>query len=124
MFLRAPLGDEARERLLSLRTETDDLRVHGREVYWLCRVPFADSPLAKAPLEKTMAMPSTTRNVTTLRKLAAKYGGSSREPGSAERVRRKSLISSPAKLPFVSMSGWDRMIGLFCCIRCRFRLSG
>ena len=68
MLLRGPLGLEARERLLSLRTEADDLHVHGREVYWLCRVPFADSPLAKAPLEKTMAMPSTTRNVTTLRK--------------------------------------------------------
>jgi uncharacterized protein (DUF1697 family) len=73
MLLRAPLADGPRERLLALRTPADDLHVHGREVYWLCRVPFTDSPLAKAPLEKTMAMLSTTRNVTTLRKMAAKY---------------------------------------------------
>src|SRR4051794_13611731 len=73
MLLRGPLGEQSIARLLSLRSEADDLHVNGREVYWLCRVPFAESPLARAPLEKTTAMPSTTRNVTTLRKMAAKY---------------------------------------------------
>jgi uncharacterized protein (DUF1697 family) len=73
MLLRAPLAAGPRKRLLALRTRADDLHVRGREVYWLRRVPFAESPLAKAPLEKTMAMLSTTRNITTLRKMAAKY---------------------------------------------------
>jgi uncharacterized protein (DUF1697 family) len=73
VLLRAPLADGPREKLLALRTRADDLHVHGREVYWLCRVPFSESPLAKAPLEKTMAMLSTTRNITTLRKIAVKY---------------------------------------------------
>jgi uncharacterized protein (DUF1697 family) len=84
ILMRDPLADEARDRLLALRTQADDLHVHGREVYWLCRVPFADSPLAKAPLEKILGMPSTTRNVTTLRKMAAKYG-----PGGCGRDRRE-----------------------------------
>jgi uncharacterized protein (DUF1697 family) len=73
ILIRAPLGDGAREKLLSFRTAADDLYVHGREVYWLCRVKFAESTLAGAPLERTIGMPSTTRNVTTLRKMAAKY---------------------------------------------------
>jgi uncharacterized protein (DUF1697 family) len=74
ILLRAPLGAVATDRLLSLRTEADDLHVQGREIYWLCRVPFADSPFARAPLEKTLGMPSTARNVTTLRKMAVRYG--------------------------------------------------
>lgn len=73
LLLREGLNDASRDRLLKLRSESDDLHCHGREVYWLCRVPFTESPFAKAPLERTMAMVSTMRNVTTLRKMAAKY---------------------------------------------------
>jgi hypothetical protein len=73
ILLRVPLADGPRERLLAFRTRADDLHVHGREVYWLRRVPFSESLLAKAPPERTMTMLSTTRNITTLRKMAAKY---------------------------------------------------
>jgi uncharacterized protein (DUF1697 family) len=73
-FLKAPLGDEAREKLLALRSETDDFHVHGREFYWLARTRLSESPLFSSTLlAKAVAMPSTMRNVTTVRKLAAKY---------------------------------------------------
>src|SRR6202171_480933 len=36
-FLADPLSAEAEKSLLALKTEIDDFRVHGREVYWLCK---------------------------------------------------------------------------------------
>jgi uncharacterized protein (DUF1697 family) len=73
MFLRGPLSSEAQHKLMTLRTAIDDFHVHEREVYWLCRKKFSDSLVNTALLAKTINMPSTTRNVTTVRKLAAKY---------------------------------------------------
>lgn len=58
---------------MSLRSPMEDLRFEGREVYWLIRGRFSDSRLTNALLEKTIGMPATTRNITTIRKLAAKY---------------------------------------------------
>lgn len=73
-FLRTPLEKQARESVLRYRTDLDDLHVHGREVYWLCRTSFRESTFSGALLEKTAGMPATIRNVTTVRKLAAKCG--------------------------------------------------
>jgi uncharacterized protein (DUF1697 family) len=72
-FLTAPPTDAARQALLKLRTEFDDFHVHGRELYWLCRTRISDSAISGALLEKTLGMPATMRNATTVRKLAAKY---------------------------------------------------
>jgi uncharacterized protein (DUF1697 family) len=72
-FLRTPPPEEARHKLMRLRTATDDFHAHEREIYWLCRTRLSDSPVTGALLEKTMGMPATMRNVTTVRKLAAKY---------------------------------------------------
>jgi uncharacterized protein (DUF1697 family) len=72
-FLRAAPGGEARERVLALRTGTDDFHLHGRELYWLCRTRISDSPVTGAKLEKALGMPATLRNVSTVRKLAAKH---------------------------------------------------
>ncbi|MEI7772006.1 MAG: DUF1697 domain-containing protein [Chloroflexales bacterium] len=73
-FLPAPPDDEARQRLLALRTAIDDFHAQGREVYWLCRTRVSDSTFSGARLEKTLGMPATVRNITTVRRLAAKYG--------------------------------------------------
>lgn len=72
-FLQAPLDPEARRRLLALRTEVDEFHAHGREFYWLCRTRFSDSVVTGPVLAKALAVPTTTRNSTTVRKLAAKY---------------------------------------------------
>ncbi len=71
-FLKAPPGDEARQKLMRLRTEVDDFSVHQREVYWLCRTRVSQSTFSGALLEKALGMPATMRNVTTVRKLAAR----------------------------------------------------
>ena len=72
-FLPAPPADEARHKLMAYRTAIDDFHVHVREVYWLGRAGIGQSTFSGALLEKTIGMPATMRNVTTVRKLAAKY---------------------------------------------------
>lgn len=72
-FLPAAPGDEACQRLIAFRTEVDDFHIHGREAYWLCRRKLSEATFSGAQLEKTLRMPATMRNSTTVKKLAAKY---------------------------------------------------
>ena len=76
-FLHAALDSAAAQKLLTLRTEVDDFHVHEREFYWLSRARMSDSTFSGALLEKTIGMPATMRNITTVRKLAAKYPAAS-----------------------------------------------
>jgi uncharacterized protein (DUF1697 family) len=70
-FLKTTPADEARRKLLEYRSEIDDLHVREREVYWRSMKSLRESPVTGALLEKTLG-PATMRNVTTVRKLAAK----------------------------------------------------
>jgi len=62
-----------REALIALSTPTDAFEVDGRELYWLCRTPFSESPFSGASLERTLGMPATIRSVTTIRRIAEKW---------------------------------------------------
>jgi uncharacterized protein (DUF1697 family) len=70
-FLKTKPSDDARQKLLAYRTKVDDLHVREREVYWRCVKSLGESLFTGALLEKTLG-PATMRNVTTVRKLAAK----------------------------------------------------
>jgi len=72
-FLPASPSEAAKQKLLSLRTKRDEFHLHRREVYWLCRTNFSESEFSGARLEKTLGLPATLRNSTTVKKLAAKY---------------------------------------------------
>jgi uncharacterized protein (DUF1697 family) len=72
-FMREPPATAAQAKLLALRNEIDDFQLHQRELYWLRRTRMSESTFSGALLEKTLALPATMRNVTTIRKLAAKY---------------------------------------------------
>jgi uncharacterized protein (DUF1697 family) len=72
-FLPAAPRDEARQKLMTYRNAVDDFQVHEREIYWLCRKKISESAFSGALLEKAIGIPATIRNVTTVRKLAAKY---------------------------------------------------
>jgi uncharacterized protein (DUF1697 family) len=62
------------QRLFSCRTQIDDFHIYGREVYWLCRKKLGESTFpGGAKFEKTLGMPATLRNSTTVRKIAVKY---------------------------------------------------
>ena len=71
-FLREAPSAAVRRAVEALRSATDELHIHDRELYWLSRVPFGDSKLGGPRLEKTLGMPATIRSVTSLRKLAAR----------------------------------------------------
>ncbi|MEP6776287.1 MAG: DUF1697 domain-containing protein [Chloroflexota bacterium] len=73
-FLPVEPGEQAEQKLLALRTPVDDFHVHKREIYWMCRIRMSDSTFSGGLLEKTVGLPATMRNTTTVRKLAAKYG--------------------------------------------------
>ena len=72
-FMAESPGAAAQQKLLSFRSEVDDLHVHGREVYWLCRTRMMDSLFSMALTEKLLGLRVTFRNSTTVKKLAAKY---------------------------------------------------
>jgi uncharacterized protein (DUF1697 family) len=73
-FLADNPSDEAKQKLLAFATELDQFYVNGREIYWLCHTRMSDSAFSGALLEKTLGMQATLRNVTTLIKIASKYG--------------------------------------------------
>jgi uncharacterized protein (DUF1697 family) len=72
-FVQEPPGGEAKKKFLGFSSKTDEVHIHGREVYWLCRPRFSESGFSGGLLEKTLGIPATFRNSTTVRKMAAKY---------------------------------------------------
>jgi uncharacterized protein (DUF1697 family) len=74
-FLRHAPAAGAVRQVRALSTGTDRLDVHGREVYWLCRTPMSESTLSYGLMEKLLAGEATFRNSNTVRKIAAKWGG-------------------------------------------------
>ncbi|CAN5598786.1 DUF1697 domain-containing protein [soil metagenome] len=72
-LLPAPPSAEATKNLIACRSETDEFHVHERQVYWLCRTRLSDSKFSGARLERILEMPATLRNLTTIRRLLAKY---------------------------------------------------
>lgn len=75
-FLKDTPTAQAQAGLMTFRTDIDDFHIHEREVYWLCRTSMHQSVFSGARLEKTLKMPATLRNSTTVKKLAAKYPAS------------------------------------------------
>jgi uncharacterized protein (DUF1697 family) len=71
-FMRTSAAPAAIKRTLALQTEVDSLHVHGSEIYWLARKKIAESTITGAAIEKALATPVTFRNITTVRRLAAK----------------------------------------------------
>ncbi len=72
-FLQVSPDEEAQKKLMASNSAVDNFHVHGREVYWLCRIRMSESTFSGALLEKTLRMPATLRNVTTVRKLAGEH---------------------------------------------------
>lgn len=64
------------EKLLELQSEIEVFHVHGREMYWLCRVKSSESKFTNNRLEKLLKMAATMRNITTVKKMVAKYSES------------------------------------------------
>jgi len=74
LFLATPLPADLHTTLLSFRTPMDEFHIHQREIYWLCHGKTSASLVNWSLLSKRVpSPPATVRNVTTIRKLVARY---------------------------------------------------
>jgi uncharacterized protein (DUF1697 family) len=73
-FLGVPATAAAKRQVLALASEIDDFHLNGRELYWRCAGRFSDSVVSGPKLEKALGQPTTMRKITTVEKLAKKYG--------------------------------------------------
>lgn len=62
----------SRRAVAALATDTDAFHISGREFYWRCLTRSSDSPVTGKQLERALGMPTTMRNITTLRRLRAR----------------------------------------------------
>lgn len=72
-FLRGALSAEAAARVKDFNSDVDEFHLHGRELYWLCRVPQNETKVNPKKFERAVEGPATFRNVNTIARLAAKY---------------------------------------------------
>jgi uncharacterized protein (DUF1697 family) len=72
-FLSDPLKPDAVAALMALKTPIDVFHVNGREIYWHCKGKQSESTFSNRTFERAVKASATFRNVTTIRKLAAKY---------------------------------------------------
>jgi uncharacterized protein (DUF1697 family) len=75
-FVGDAIQSDAESRILAHRTEYDEFHVRGRELFWLTHRKLSESTFTGVVLERALGgKPATTRNITTVRRLAAKYCG-------------------------------------------------
>ena len=72
-FLEEEPTAEHLEKIAGFKTEIDDFQVHGRELYWLCRVKQSESKFSNVMLERALKKKATFRGLNTIKRLAAKY---------------------------------------------------
>jgi uncharacterized protein (DUF1697 family) len=72
-FLSETPPKTAVDKVTQLQTPMDALHVNDSQIYWLCRTNFSQSQITGARLEKALGMRTTLRNITTVRRLVAKY---------------------------------------------------
>jgi uncharacterized protein (DUF1697 family) len=75
VFLGDTPDEESTQRTIALSTDIDVLRVHGREIYWLCRKKQSGSTISNAAFNKALGQPGTVRGVNTVKRMAAKHTG-------------------------------------------------
>ncbi len=72
IFLANPLDAKSSQKVMALNTDTDEFRVHRREIYWLRRKK-SNSTFSTVPLGQTLSALFTIRSSKTIKKIAVKY---------------------------------------------------
>ena len=70
-FFKTPIGRAGKAAALAAADDVNAFAVKGRELYWLRRWRVDGAPMAGMQLERAAGAAGTTRNITTIRKLAA-----------------------------------------------------
>lgn len=87
-FLKDTLDADRCRALQALETGYDEFHPSGREVFWLCHGRISDSKAWGSALDRVLGKLVTFRNVTTVRKLAAKASATAFPLGAAGAARR------------------------------------
>ena len=72
IFTRSTISPSSAARIVALATDYDEFHVFGREVFWRTRGRSSDSPIKPGAFARAFDASGTARNITTVRKLAAK----------------------------------------------------
>lgn len=72
-FLDGTPFKENQNKVFAMQDEANEFHFNKNELYWLCRKNFSDSGMDGKKLEKAIGMNLTMRNLTTVRKIAAKF---------------------------------------------------
>jgi uncharacterized protein (DUF1697 family) len=72
-FLREAPSPSVRSALAALATENDEARVGAREVYWRRRARCKEAEVFGVRLGRAIGPENTSRNMTTVRKIADRY---------------------------------------------------
>ena len=68
-FLSEKPSKTAEDELKKVKSDADELRPSGKEVYILCRKSYAKTVFSNALIEKKLGVSSTTRNWNSVQKL-------------------------------------------------------
>ena len=71
LFFGAEPGDGAREKILSIKAEGEELRLDGRELYIYFPTGIGRSKISTAGIERMLKTPGTGRNWNSVTKLVA-----------------------------------------------------
>jgi len=75
IFLHDPAPESLRSAFTALESDVDAFDCEGREIHWRTRGKLSESPLFGGAIERvTRGIPTTTRNMNTLRRLVVKLG--------------------------------------------------
>ena len=69
IFLESDPGKEIREKVLAVKADPEELRMEGRELYIYFPNGMARPKLSIPTIERIMKIPSTGRNLNTVRRL-------------------------------------------------------
>ena len=72
LLMETTLDAKSTRQVATFKTEIDDFKIVGSEVYWLCQKKQSESTFPKSPFEKTIGMKMTVRGMNTMKRLAAK----------------------------------------------------
>ena len=72
-FLDSTPSKENQNKVKAMQDAANEFHFDKTELYWLCRKNFSDSGISGKTLEKALAMDTTIRNSTTIRKMADKF---------------------------------------------------
>ncbi len=73
-FVDTPFTAAQKKTIASFANASDELHPKGRELYWLSQTRQSDSAFQRVPFDKKVCA-SSWRNINTLQRIVARYGG-------------------------------------------------